>query len=259
MKARKNGDRKSRSDRRRHRIRYGPLARGSDWLCAGRDGRAGLPDGGQAAEDEPGGSAAEAAAWTTPRTVFLNQLGRGRAEQEWIRYQEDVADSQVKLTRARANLEAVGRALVEAEQRIADLKAPTADDMRTRVSGEEHTDAAVVAERRKFDYTERRSGLAAEVTRIRATLAERDAEIAELRERIRIRFERARTGADVIGAYVQRRCAAYLTRLVRKHPEGKQISALIRSGWHDRPRWSTWDAPPEIAEGCPPASSSGGA
>ncbi|WP_328458404.1 hypothetical protein [Amycolatopsis sp. NBC_00438] len=249
MKLGKKRNPGSRSDRSDRPLRYGPMARTSDWLCAGRDGRAGLPEVVQPAippSPEAGGE--NAAPWTTPRTVFLGQLGRGRAEAEWLLYQKDVAESQVRLTRVRANRGTAARDLAAAEQRLADLAEPTEEELRTRTSGEERTDGSVLVARRRRDHTDRRVRLEQEVARIRGTLTECDIEIAELRERIRVRFERARTGADLIGAYVQRRCAAYLTRLVRKHPEGKQVGALVRSGWHDRPRWSTWDSPPELAD-----------
>ena len=90
-------------------ITYGPFARLGDWWAAGRDARivlpslllpAGNPTDVPASPARPAESGS--ATWDTPRTVFLGQLGRGRAEKEWLHYQKDVAGWLVSLAEARA-------------------------------------------------------------------------------------------------------------------------------------------------------------
>jgi hypothetical protein len=239
-------------------IPYGPFARLSDWRCASRDARAGAPETLAPADAHAAetphielGPQAEAApgmtGWATPRTVFLGQLGRGRAEREWARYQAEVADLLIQLTQARAKRDSALRLLKIAEERLHHLADPTAEDLRAKVSGEEDTDEAVRAGRRMREFAERRRAVEAEVNQVRAAVTEHDVEIARLSEPVRIRFEVARTRAMMIDAYVRRRCAAYLTRLVHKHPDGHRIGPLIRSSWPERPSWAARELPPDIA------------
>jgi hypothetical protein len=199
-------------------------------------------DLGSPAEAEPGKTG-----WATPRTVFLGQLGRGRAEREWARCQAEVADLLIQLTQARAKRDSALRLLKTAEERLEQLADPTAEDLRAKVSGEENTDEAVRAGRRTREFAERRRAVEAEVNQVRAAVTEHDVEIARLSEPVRIRFEVAHTRAMMIDAYVRRRCAAYLTRLVHKHPDGHRIGPLIRSGWPERPSWAARELSPDTA------------
>lgn len=146
-------------------IRYGLFARFSDWWCGGRDGHMGIPAVPEGAR--PGTAEAEL---STPRMMFLGQLGVGRIEKEWIAFQLEVA-----------GLEAALR-----------------------------------------DATARRA----------------DAEIAHLEERIKIGLRVTQRRAAMIEAYVRRRCAAYLTRLVRRHPEGARLNHLMRPRWPDQVDWA---------------------
>ncbi|GAA4455925.1 hypothetical protein [Phytohabitans houttuyneae] len=157
-------------------IRYGLFARLSDWWCGRRDGRKGIPSVPEGAR--PGTPEAEL---STPRMMFLGQLGVGRIEREWIAFQLEVLD-----------LEA---ALREATSRQAD------------------------------------------------------AEVARLEEQIRIGLRVTQRRAAMIEAYVRRRCAAYLTQLVRRHPDGARLNHLMRPRWPDQIDWARTSLGPELPSG----------
>lgn len=146
-------------------IRYGIFARLSDWWCAGRDGRHGIPA--VPGDARPGTAEAEL---STPRMMFLGQLGLGRIENEWLAYQVEVARHEAALR----------------------------------------------------DATARRD----------------DAEITFREEQIKIGLRVTQRRAAMIEAYVRRRCAAYLTRLVRKHPDGARLNELMRPHWPDPTDWA---------------------
>jgi hypothetical protein len=243
-------------------ITYGPFARLADWWCASRDARIVLPhlllptSGGPGQPDAdqpdafgwPAGAAAwvPPAAWDTPRTRFLGQLGRGRAETEWLRYQKSVAGYLVGRARAMTNRDAAGRELAAARQRLDQLTAPGAGEAAARRSGEDNTGLSVVASRRRREFAEERAAAEAEVKRWSAELTEHDLMVAELSEPVRMRFEVAKHRAELIDAYVWRRRASYLTWLVRKHDDGSEASSLLRSGWPERPAWAARPASPDL-------------
>jgi hypothetical protein len=157
-------------------IRYGLFARLSDWWSGGRDGRKGIPS---VPEDaRPGTREAEV---STPRMMFLGQLGVGRIEREWVAFQ----------------LEAAG---IEAALR---------------------------------DATARRA----------------EAEIARLEDQIKVGLRVTQRRAAMIEAYVRRRCAAYLTRLVRQHPDGARLNNLLRPRWPDEIDWARASLGPDLPTG----------
>jgi hypothetical protein len=255
-------------------ITYGPFARLADWWCASRDARIVLPrplspapggPGDPAGRREPGAArwpgpaapvtAVTPAAWDTPRTRFLDQLGRGRAEQEWLRYQREVAGYLVGRTRAMARRDAAERELQAAQQRLDRLAVPRDGGLAARRSGEENTDLTVVASRRAAEFSEQREAAEAEVRRWSAERARHDLRVAALSEPVRMRFEVARHRAELIDAYVWRRRAAYLTQLARKHADGPQAASVIRQGWPEHPAWAAAAASPDLAEPLAQASS----
>ena len=239
----------------RRAIPYGPFARLGDWWAARRDAQVVLPalllppvgaTGGPAETAER-----EGAGWETPRTVFLGQLGRGRAEKEWLHYRRDVADWLVALADAQASLDAAQRELQTAEKSLAELSEPhelSDSELNARRSGEQGTDPEVIKARRRQDHAGRRKGAESRVQQLNGRVAEHEATVARFSEPVRLRFEVARTRADLIDAYVRRRCAYYLARLIRRHAEAGQIRPLVRSDWPERPAWTTQAMSPDLAK-----------
>jgi hypothetical protein len=218
-------------------IIYTLFARLADWWCAVRDQRLVLPEA-----PVPG-----QAAWDTPRMAFLRQLGRGRAEKEWLHYRRDVASYLDLRAEARAARDAARRQLAMAQARLGELKPPDDQELKARKSGET-ADESVVAARRMRAYHLRKQEAQTRVEQLTAELAGHEASLARLGEPIRVRFEVAKTRADLIDAYIGRRHAHYLTRLTRKHPEASRLGLLTRPDWPDRPSWTALAVSPDLAD-----------
>jgi hypothetical protein len=239
-----------------HALPYGPFARLADWWSAGRDARIALtnllvpigPD-----EKASVSSPAEPQAgpgrtlWGTPHTVLLGQLGRGRAEKEWLRYKAEIADQLIQLRQAQAKRDAASRQLTTAQTEFDAMREPGDAQLKVRVSGEERTDPTVVANRRLGEHRAQLRTKEAALTHARAEVARYEAEMAVLGEPVKIRFEVAQTRAEMVDAYVRRRCASYLRRLTRKHADATKIGPLVRADWPERPSWTTWELSPDLA------------
>lgn len=231
--------------RARRAIPYGPFARLGDRLAAKRDARAALP--GLLVtheEDIPHGPVP----WETPHTVFLSQLGRGCAEKEWLHYRREIAGHLISLAQARADRDTARRQLGQAEQHLAGLTPPGDGELTARRSGEQDTPEPVVRARRMRAYTERRRAAEASVQRFSAQVAECEVAVARLSEPVRLRFEVAKTRAELIDAYVRRRRASYVTRLVRRQAEAVGTGSIIRSDWPERPEWMGRTVSPDLAD-----------
>lgn len=226
-------------------VRYGPFARFSDWWCASRDGRKGIPEvnpgdrrpgGTPGAGPAPSAGAVPAPLPGTPRMMFLGQLALGQVEKEWIVYRAEVADTQAALRDSEARRAALDGELGAANKRLA--RAQDEPEQTARTVGEERTDEDVVRDRRKRERAARiqreRDAVDSLVKRIEAV----NAEIAQSQERIDIRLEIAQRRAAMIEAHILRRSAAYLTRLVRKHPDGKKVNELLRPSLPELPAWT---------------------
>jgi hypothetical protein len=160
-------------------IPYRLPARVGDWWCAVRDARVGAADLLVSVDADAAGAPRidlgsrdpvpdTTAVWATPRTVYLGRLGRGRSEREWVQYEADVADDLVELRKAQQQRDSARERLASAERRLAELAPPTGEDLAARRTGEERTDPAVVADRRRREYIRRREPLEAEVDALRS-------------------------------------------------------------------------------------------
>jgi hypothetical protein len=168
--------------------------------------------------------------------MFLGQLGLGRIEKEWIVYQAEVADIEASLRDCRARRAALVRELEEARQRLAQAQEPR--DLGQRVAGEARTDESIVRLRRARQQDQARARESEAVRGLSARLDALDAQIAHFDAQIRIRLRIAQRRAAMIEAHVRRRCAAYLSRLVRKHPQGTKLNEILRPRWPEQPEWA---------------------
>jgi hypothetical protein len=186
--------------------------------------------------------------WETPHTIVLGQLGRGRAEMEWLHYRREIAGHLISLAQARTDRDTARRQLAQAQQHLADLTPPSDAELTALRSGEQGTPPSVVQARRMRAYTERRHAAEASVQRFSAQVAGCEVAVARLSEPIRLRFEVAKTRAELIDAYVRRRRASYLTRLVRTQSDAAPAGSIIRSDWPERPGWMARTVSPDLAE-----------
>lgn len=240
--------------RRGGSIRYRWHERCGDWWCATRDAKAGTPAAPVQPEQDPAGTPAVALGkavpgegrerrWGTPRTVVLGQLGRARAEREWVLFHADTADLQIERAQARARRAAAQELLSSTREQLMGSKTPDAGEAQVAAPGEENADPEVRSGRRHAERAARARALQERERGAQQSVEEADVEIARLDEQIRIRREVAEVRAAMIEAYVRRRCSAYLTRLVRKHPDGERVGSLIRTDWEQRPSWLQDAAP----------------
>jgi hypothetical protein len=123
---------------------------------------------------------------------------------------------------------------------------PEGAELKARKAGEQETDDTVVQARRMLDFTRRRQAAEAGIQQLRAQVAGHEAGVARLSEPVRIRFEVAKTRAELIDAYVRRRRAHYFGRLVRKHSGPARVEWLIQDDWPERPPWATSDISPDL-------------
>ncbi len=213
-------------------IPYHVPARFSDWVCATRDARRGLP-----ALPPPDRQGGESPELSTPRMMLLGQIGLGRIEKEWIVYQAEVADLNARLEDLLAEERNMANRVDDAKKRL-DVIRGQETDLKAKKAGEDQTSEHIVALRRA-------KAAAAVLERHEAALRDAEAnlekirvDIAKTNEQIAVRLRIAQRRASMIETHTRRRCAAYLTRLVRKHPEGARLNALMRPQWPDRADWA---------------------
>jgi hypothetical protein len=241
----KEVDRRSRqwTTRFKSTIPYGPFARISDWWCATRDARKGLPalppDDWE--EPPPGEAGAELG---TPRMMFLGQSALIRIEKEWIVFQAEIADLEAVLRDLMSRQQTLSAELSDARARLS--KAESAKpDVHSRVAGEERTDESIVQQRRTADLAKRHDRASAAVKQLTDEIDGVNSQIARISEQLRIRLRVAQRRAAMIEAHSRRRCAAYLTRLVRRHPDGVRLNELLRPRWPEQPEWARAQWNPE--------------
>lgn len=214
--------------------RYGLLARYSDWRHAGLDARARVPD--------PEGEGPV----LTQTLVMLERLASDVAALEYRRYQEDTASHRSALARNRAQHEIALRARQAAETRLREVSEPLSEEeLAKRRPGDEAISESLVRERRMREHRRRIEQAQKELDAAEARVAHLVQEAAILTTELRSRFDIARASVERIHEYVRRRRAAYWRRLVRRHPDGERINALLRI----EPTAQDWPALPDWLHG----------
>jgi hypothetical protein len=217
-------------------IPYGPFARFSDRWCATRDGKNGVPA--LPPQDRPVQvPAGQELELGTPRMMFLGQLALGRIEKEWVVYQAEIAAIEARLRDSTARRDSLLRELDTAEKRL-KLAQETPQNLCTRVAGEERTEEPIVHQRRTLELTRRREREAVIVRDLTIRLDAVEAQVAQFDEQIKIRRRITQRRVAMIEAHSRRRCAAYLTWLVRKHPQGAELNELLRPRWPEQSEWA---------------------
>ena len=215
------------------RVPYGPLARTVDWLSAGRD----------AALDVDALVGGEAG---TPRMALLNQSGLHQVEQEWLRYKASVADTLAQLVAARARRNGAAAALQRALAELDRVTEPSEEQLGTRLGGEERTAVGVIRDRRLAEHQRRCVAQTAQSQELRDELGRADVEVTRLTELVQHRFELAQAHAAAILSYAFHRRLAYLSRLLRRHPDGRQLGRSLRADVVGRPEWTIADRSPDL-------------
>lgn len=210
---------------------YGPVARAVDWWCAGRDARLDV--------ELLVGAAAP------PRMALLEHDGMRRVEREWLRYKASVAAQVEQLIEARARRARVQAALALVENGTRDE--PTEEELTRRVGGEERTAVGVIRDRRLAEHRRRSADVEARARQLREELTGAQQELERVAAVVQHRFELAQARAATILGYAFQRRLAYLSRLVRIHPQGARIGQLVTADIGG-PQWAVAASSPDLGQ-----------
>jgi hypothetical protein len=212
-------------------LTYWTWQRWSDTWHAGRDAKAArvaLAAGPVRPELDP-------PSWESARTLFLGQLGRAWAEKIWNTYTIDVATNEIQLAQQQERRRAAQEKIRRLAEELQSSARPTTADLQVVRPGEESAQAGVLLGRRTRDFDKRRAALQSSLDAARADEEAAGAEVARIRRAIAQRRRTAEAQVAMIDSYVKRRRSAYLTRLVRKHPDGRHIPLPRDPGWSEVP------------------------
>ncbi|GIJ59083.1 hypothetical protein [Virgisporangium aurantiacum] len=222
-------------DRRPARpIPYGIAARAVDWWDARSDARAGLPalDGGQAARRFT----------YTPTLERLRHRAADAIEHELLRLERERAAPARALAAVREQVPMAETVVAKARSALSAASRPLDEtDLRERRAGETRTDAAVVRKRRQLTHDKRVADREAALDAAERDLLRLRSTEADLVESIRRSELVAAARARRIHEHTWRRISAYWQHLVRRHPDGAALNAVLGIAEPDLPGWARYD------------------
>lgn len=213
-------------------IRYGWLARVSDWRVGRADGRKGIPQLPSVPPEELSGPL------ITPYLEPLYQSYQGSAEAENMTALRDVADPLVRrriLQRDIAEREDRSRSLQKQLDAIPEI--PDDSVLGLRNATEQHADPLLVRARRLREYTAARAKVQAVKDRHDEDTSARLAEYAQANETIAIRGRALAIMVARMRAHAMRRRGHYLRHLVRQHPDGPALIPYFGLSSPELPSW----------------------
>ncbi|MFB4290860.1 ATP-binding cassette domain-containing protein [Nonomuraea sp. ATR24] len=218
-------------------IRYGPLARATDWYHGWRDGRAEIPS--PAADGEPDRPV------TTPHRDALIRRAQDAFEHERLRYEAVRAGILARRAVAASLKPQAEEQAARAEERLAAVSAPLPDEERTRRRlGEDDRDERVVVTRRLREQGRRVRAARAAARDARAELATLDGRIDAASQEADGLLRAASARVRRVHEHTQRRLAGYRRRLARTHPYGAWVNDVLSSPAPEIPGWAVLGPPP---------------
>jgi hypothetical protein len=208
------------------------VARAVDWWCGGRDAKLD-------AELLLVGSAGP------PRMALLGHDALRRVEREWLRYKAAVATHVEQLIDARARQAQARGTLARAETEVREE--PTEEALARRVGGEERTAVGVIRDRRLAEHRRQAADLQARTRQLREELTAAQQELERVAAVVQHRFELAQARATTTLGYAFQRRLAYLSRLVRVHPQGVRIGELVTAEL-THPEWTVAARSPDLGQ-----------
>lgn len=222
-------------DRRPARpIPYGMAARAVDWWNARSDARAGLPtlDGVQPARRFT----------YTPKLERLRHRAADAIEHELLRLERERAAPARALAAVREQVPLAKTVVTQARSALSDASRPLEEtELQERRAGESRTDAAVVRKRRQVAHDKRIADRAAALDAAERELLRLRSTEADLVETIRRSELVAAARARRIHEHTWRRISAYWQHLVRRHPNGAALNAVLDIAEPDLPGWARYD------------------
>lgn len=228
------------------RITYWPWTRWADAYQGRRDGLAEVP--GRSLRLPAAGPA------TTPHREVLIRQARDAFGYEHLAYQAEAAGTHRDILAARVRKGHASDRLGWAQAELDEESRPLGphEETRRRLGEERHPQTVILTRRRR---EQRR--LVARAGRERASaageLAEAEAELERLTEQARQQHKAAVTRVERIHDHVHRRLAVYRRALVRAHPEGAWVNAVLSPLTPEKPGWALPGAYlPDAVEPPPP-------
>ena len=216
-------------------IRYGQWRRWTDAFHGRRDGRAGIP------AKLPAG--APAGPVTTPHREALIRLAQDAFSYEHLAYTRLVAEPHRRIRAEQARLEAARSALTWAMLGFdADARTLTAAETTRRRLGEEHQPETVIVQRRRNDHQKLLSRSRSAVTRAQADIAAIEADLGLALQEAQQHHQAAVIRVERIHEHIHRRLAVYRRALVRAHPDGAWVNAVLSPQAPEIPGWALPDA-----------------
>lgn len=216
-------------------IRYGQWKRWTDAFQGWRDGRAGIP-GKLSAGAAPGPI-------TTPHREALIRQAQDAFGYEHLAYRRLVAGPHRQIVADRARLEAARSALAWAVLGLdTDSRALTAAETTRRRLGEEHHPETVIVQRRLQDHHKLLGRTRAAVTRAQADVAAIETDLAQAMQEAQQHHQAAIVRVERIHEHIHRRLAVYRRALIRAHPDGAWVNAVLSVRAPEIPGWALPDA-----------------
>lgn len=219
-------------------IPYGICARLADRWAGRRDGRAGVPAAVGAADHPADG--------VSPYQAALARKFLDGAERERLAADIRTAASREQLEAIRGALAAATSAWEAAVARLGETpESAPADELRRRGVLEKDADDALVATRRRREWTRRREPLVAEARRTASDVQLHRVREATVAGTIAVQERIAATRVRRLREHTLRRCSTYERQLVLHHPDGASLLPLVHRG---RPALPAWARDPDAGE-----------
>jgi ABC transport system ATP-binding/permease protein len=224
---------------RRTAIRYGLLARLSDWHHGRQDGHAEIPK-----RPRPG---ATARVVSTPHRDSLIRWALGAFEKEHENLIRANLEARNSRTAAQSQQRAAQLKLTEARARLAAVSVPlSAQELAARRLGEKHHSDAAIERRRLREHAVKVAAAQAEVRRFASDVDAAQARVEAAQSQIAQNTHLAQVRAGEVHEYAHRRINRYRRHLVRLHRDGGWVNAAMSVAEPELPHWGdpVCEAPP---------------
>ena len=196
-------------------LEYGWVERITDWCNAGRDGRAGLPDG-------------EVGPEMTPTSTGLVRLFQERAASERWLMTQDTKNHRARLAVLKQNIEDKHDELAQIHREASAMpRQPTEEQLTERRGGESDTDELITRGRRKREHEDERRTLAVAYESAQRQLSQDQAEYDRIQREITDREQQMVNQWGRLYAHYSRRIMGYTKRLYWVHPDGQYLQAYL--------------------------------
>ncbi|RSM65236.1 hypothetical protein DMH04_49615 [Kibdelosporangium aridum] len=203
---------------------YGPFARLADVWHGWRDGRQGIP-------------ATHRVKMRTPHHTVLILRAEEAFDHEWLVCAAAIEPYLDEFAAQAARLELAKTEFSQAEANLAALVEPTEEELGEARFGEERRSATAIQRRRRREFEARRRELKAAVAACAGRVESAEGVVTRINERIRREVKVASVRVIRLHEHAHRRLATYHRVLIRFHPDGELVAAVLDSSQPELPEW----------------------